>query len=381
MPRAVMYNKNTPVADIEIDNCEVKKIHDCMNVPYLPISLQKEPPSPQTLTEWLEKRRIPKSREGLKQAREKFPGFEAYRHMFSLGDQYWFRYSTEETWESLNFFTNRYSEDVGRLFFTPWEVELDTAFTETPDLMTNGALRKRWKQDADGTSWLIKAGSRRLNQEPISEVLATMLLKRLDVIPFVEYELVVEGMRLCSKCKNFVTAETEFVPAIHVYQTKLRKKGETVYTHLLRMCDLYEVDGAKDFIDCMIAVDRILGNKDRHLGNFGFIRDVNTLKILGFAPLFDSGYAFVQNQGEQRMPVFEEEEGLEALKGLLPHINIDAFLDHKDMFSLIDVYPEISSGEKQVIKEKILHAEKEVTGMTKKMVRGIGKKEKGREAR
>ena len=32
-----------------------------------------------------------------------------------------------------------------------------------------------------------------------------------------------------------------------------------------------------------------LENTDRHYGNFGFIRDVNTLKFIGPAPIFDNG--------------------------------------------------------------------------------------------
>lgn len=373
MPRAVMYNKRTPLADIEIDNCEITKIHDCMSVPHLPINLRREF-SEETLTAWLKKRKIPDGREGLKTARATFPGFETYHNMFSLTDQYWFRYGTNESWDRLNYFTNTYSGDIGRMFFCPWDIELDTVFRESPDLMTNGALRKRWKQAEDGTSYLIKAGSKQLNQEPISEVLATMLLRKLDIIPFVEYELVVEGMRLCSKCRNFVTENTEFVPAIHLFQTELRKRNETVYFHLLRMCDYYEIEGAKQFVDCMIAVDKILGNKDRHLGNFGFIRDVRTLKILGFAPLFDSGYAFVENKGEDRKPLFEEDEIKAAMAFALPRINMDAFMDHQDMFELIDVYPELDHLQREIIKGKILEAENEIRSMKRIRARGIGER-------
>lgn len=372
MPRAVMHNKRTPVLDLEVEDCKVTKIYDCMNVPYLPLNLQREA-TPETLTAWLEKRRIPNGREGLRQARKNFPGFETYRNMFSLTDQYWFKYDPDENWDRLNFFTNRYSDDIGRMFFCPWDVELDTVFRESPDLMTNGALRKRWKQGKDKKSFLIKAGSKQLNQEPISEVLATMLLRKLDVIPFVEYELVVEGMRLCSKCMNFVDENTEFVPAIHLFQTQPRRRNESVYFHLLKMCDLYGIEGAKEFIDCMIAIDRILGNEDRHLGNFGFIRDVKTLKILGFAPLFDCGYAFADNTGEPRTPLFEG-QGEAALMSILPRIDMHSFMDHRDMFELIKVYPEINNQQREVIQGKILHAEEEISRLKRTRTRAVSEK-------
>lgn len=42
--------------------------------------------------------------------------------------------------------------------------------------------------------------------------------------------------------------------------------------------------------------DFILTNTDRHLNNFGVLRDTNTLSFIGMAPIFDSGNAmFWQN--------------------------------------------------------------------------------------
>ena len=41
----------------------------------------------------------------------------------------------------------------------------------------------------------------------------------------------------------------------------------------------------------MNIVDYIIANTDRHYGNFGFIRNVNTLEWEGFAPIFDTGNA------------------------------------------------------------------------------------------
>ena len=291
MERTVMLNKHQLLLVLDMEKGTVQKIVQVIDTDHLPVFLQDNL-TVGTINEWLAKRRIPDTREGLSAMRSDFPGFEQYRCMFSLSDQYWFRYRKEETWEGLNYFTNPYSEDLGRAFFTPWEFERGHIFPSSPDLMTNGALRKRWTREEDGTSFLIKAGSRKLRQEPITEVLASLMLKKLDIIPFVEYELVVEGLRLCSKCRNFVDKDTEFVPASHIYYKEPRKKTDSVYTHLMKMCSCYGVKDAKEYIDAMIAADHILGNDDRHLGNFGFIRDVETAGITGFAPLFDSGSSY-----------------------------------------------------------------------------------------
>ena len=39
----------------------------------------------------------------------------------------------------------------------------------------------------------------------------------------------------------------------------------------------------------MYILDFLIMNKDRHLNNFGIIRDVNTLEWLDVAPIFDNG--------------------------------------------------------------------------------------------
>ena len=37
----------------------------------------------------------------------------------------------------------------------------------------------------------------------------------------------------------------------------------------------------------MLAFDAVIGNMDRHLENFGFLRDADSGEYLGMAPLFD----------------------------------------------------------------------------------------------
>jgi hypothetical protein len=39
----------------------------------------------------------------------------------------------------------------------------------------------------------------------------------------------------------------------------------------------------------MITIDYIIGNTDRHLNNFGFIRNAETLQWISCAPIYDSG--------------------------------------------------------------------------------------------
>ena len=49
------------------------------------------------------------------------------------------------------------------------------------------------------------------------------------------------------------------------------------------------VHNAKLKIDEMLALDFIIGNEDRHRGNFGIIRNADSLEWLKIAPIFDNG--------------------------------------------------------------------------------------------
>ena len=45
----------------------------------------------------------------------------------------------------------------------------------------------------------------------------------------------------------------------------------------------------KDALEDMLVFDAVIGNTDRHLGNFGFLVDAKTNTLTGPAPLFDHG--------------------------------------------------------------------------------------------
>lgn len=382
MATAVMYNKNTPLMRVRIKKKRVSGIIELINPGLLPIILQNgdRPPDITKVNDWIRKRMIPEERIGLKAVRETFKNFRTGgSDMASLSDQYWFQYNEGQRWEEINFFTNAYDENTGRAFFTPWEMEKDQKFGRSPDYSTNGLLKKTWKRQEDGTSRLIKAGSRELHQEPVTEVLASEMLRKLDIVPYVKYSLVIEGMTLCSSCRNFVDENTEFVPASHIFRAKEKDKNVSNYHHLLNMCDVFGVQGAKEFIDNMITADRILGNDDRHLGNFGFLRDANTGNILGFAPIFDSGSAYggkANRQGIQRL--FEEKQVKASIRAAAKRIDYKKMCDHEDMFELIRMYPNIDREQKEYIKVHILNTEKEIGRLMRRSRRQLMDERSGR---
>lgn len=254
---------------------------------------------------WFEKRLISGRRNDLPQKdihwiNEKKPHSSFLPHFFSLTDHYWIRYTKEEEWKDLNFFTNSYNSLMGDTLFSkninnlP---KLQMSF-ESPDMTTNGVLKKRWKRKKD-KNILIKHMSVSYQQEPMNEILVSNLLKKFQTIPFVEYFLYIEGYDLCCACENFVDENTEFIPAWYIYTAVPKDipdnpmdKEASIYSHLMKCINHFRIPDAEDFIDGMIIIDKQTMNFDRHLGNFGFLRDVNTGEFLGPAPLFDFGNAF-----------------------------------------------------------------------------------------
>lgn len=198
----------------------------------------------------------------------------------NLSDQYWFRPAGEGLdWVSVNLFNNPY-ETSGK------------PVGHNPDYSTDGALEKTWRKE-DGVSYLYKSSSAGDEREPFNEYLASALLKRLlDPSEFVEYELVRSRGRWCSKCATMINLDTEFVPAREIVSAFMITEGKDLYRGYASACESLEVEGVRTSLAKMIVADHVMANFDRHLGNFGLIRNAETLDGWRIAPLFDNGAGF-----------------------------------------------------------------------------------------
>lgn len=50
-----------------------------------------------------------------------------------------------------------------------------------------------------------------------------------------------------------------------------------------------------DFMDYQIMTDYLMTNTDRHMNNIAIMRNPDTLELLGFAPIYDSGNSMFYN--------------------------------------------------------------------------------------
>ena len=391
-----LCNKDKKVLKIVIDKDKIIKIigRHRDNQKYLPMFLQNGNLSLENLQTWFRKRMIPSERENRSYVMENSKDLlNTYRNFFSLSDQYWLKYDKRETWEKLNFFDNPYCEEVGKAFFGIWEVnkekirthagkgELDrgldasSLISFSPDLTTNGILIKKWKKE-DGISYLYKGAGLQIDQEPLSEVLASMILKQLNLLDIVEYSLVIESMQLCSKCRNFITRDTEFVPASHVMKPFIPNEGEDLMNFFIRSCNELKIKGAEEYIKKMIYCDYVIGNTDRHLGNFGFIRDANTAEIIGFAPLFDSGSAFQLRSNESPAFVyFSEENKKEAIKYVKKNYKkkLPQKLTCSAMEQMIKTYPTLNNDQRDLLIQLIQKSNGRVKKISEKEISPLSK--------
>lgn len=317
MKKFTLMNKNKKVFDFVYDEEEHFIVNFERNYPenedYAPFGLIKMNEIDKVeFNKWWKNRQIPASRKGLKEVlhnsnvydKDNFDLLDAKAYCLSLSDQYWVKGVNEEiSWESINFFDNEFSEDIGKILFNGGKTALNLNLN-TPDMTSNGNYEKRWKI-IDGERYLLKAGSKIYNQEPFNELIATKLYERLlNKDEYVEYSVIFDDDKAISKCKNFITKNTELVPAWKINEYYEFLDDEDKYTHYIRCLNNLDIKDAEALTDKMIVCDYIIANKDRHFNNFGVIRDVNTLKFIGVAPIFDNGCSLWYDENDMYVGEF-----------------------------------------------------------------------------
>lgn len=92
---------------------------------------------------------------------------------------------------------------------------------------------------------------------------------------------------MVSECATFINEDTELIPAYQL--VKHSKNTEDEYNDYIKLLENNGIENVKDKVNKMLLLDVIMANCDRHLNNYGVIRDVNTLKWLDVAPIYDTG--------------------------------------------------------------------------------------------
>ena len=252
--------------------------------------------APEGIRNWLEIRSIPTNRRNAARICREL-GFELgdlealYRVSMglSLNDSYWVvPRGFDGSFDDFNLYDNPFSEAIGALAVSG-EAQARRLTGNTPELTTDGTLRKGWRI-LDRKRVLYKGASDGYDPgEPLSEYLASLVALdlRLDAVA---YGLDEWQGELCSTCENFASKEVSYVPfAVATGFADLAGALWWVKSlgpeQLERFCD-------------MLAFDALVCNTDRHFTNFGVLRDNFTGCPIGLAPIFDNGRSLFPNVAE-----------------------------------------------------------------------------------
>lgn len=155
-------------------------------------------------------------------------------------------------------------EEISPYYKQFWKGDNEYIGGAVPTLYTNGYLLKEWVS----SGFLYKYGE--------------------------ETKKEVECYRLCRACEISSTKAITMNDGIMVsnitdYNTMLEQadmSGRVNNPTEYDIIDLFGIFGLQ-----MLVIDAIVGNGDRHTGNFGWLRDANTGLYLSMAPLYDFDHA------------------------------------------------------------------------------------------
>ncbi len=291
-----LMHKDTPIAKIEIDEGGmIKKLVEVINAEHFPFGTapKRNRLDSTGLRRWWDNRRIPISRDDIGNLTNTSIPANATTHSLllickglSLSDCYWIRQEgSKETFNDVSFFENGFSLDLGDVLFGNTHKKHPSFMS--PDATSEGNLKKRWKI-INGKRVLLKSGTPPFKYEVFNEVIASAVLAHLN-IPHVEYRIVNDENDIYCACDDFVNYSQDFVTAYMIYASGGKKNDESLYGFFVRRYKELGIEEPEIALNQMLLVDYILGNEDRHLNNFGILRDAKTLEFVAAAPVFDTG--------------------------------------------------------------------------------------------
>ena len=205
-------------------------------------------------------------------------------HSVTLTDVYWVKgYRERITFDQINLFDHSLSDafvDVslrGRAL-TAQNAQLISASDTAGDVATQGVAPKAWVRRS-GTFYLLKDGD---EKEVDAELLASRIIRCFDVDQVLYEPFVYDGQKV-SASPLMTSKDFSIVPMEHVEIYAANHK-----TDLYALVRRYDLRGY-----CMMNIlDYLVGNIDRHWGNWGFLVDNRTNTPLRLFPLMDFNKAF-----------------------------------------------------------------------------------------
>lgn len=302
--KCILMNKNQKILLIEYNSYNViSQIYEIYNIEYAPLAVfnaskNKSFSLTKAVNDWFRSRGIPSWRKDLEKLLDKL-GVSSSDELLnksyglSLSDQYWLKkINSDVKWEDINFFTNDFEYeaylDASLDSSSKSKISLDKNIFRSPNNTTDGMLQKGWIIE-NGKRVLVKGTYTSNKEEPINEYLASQICKRLD-FDYCNYEVEwFDKTKLISKCNDFINENEELISAYDIYNSEKKPNNINDYEFYIQILEKHNVPNARENMENLFVLDYLMLNNDRHLKNFGVIRNVNTLKWERVAPIFDTG--------------------------------------------------------------------------------------------
>lgn len=297
--RYVLMNKKTQILIFTFDDelGIVTEINEVKNLDYAPYSFRHYKDNiRKALDDWLSSRYGYNSKLNIRLSYAdelKLKQNIVKSYGLSLSDQYWFHNINKNVkWEEINFFQNNfeYKPFISLTFSNNNYSKIDMIYS--PNSTTGGQLDKAWIIDKNKDRCLLKSANTFIMTEPINETLAYEVASILKLSATRYKTEVITDLTtpiLVSKCATFINTNTELIPASQIFKLSKNNTLRKSVNDYINFLEENSVSCAKEKIQKQLLLDILLLNTDRHLNNFGVIRDVNTLKILDVAPNYDCG--------------------------------------------------------------------------------------------
>lgn len=301
----LMHNDDIVVIlSIDIVNGNINKIASMGNYELMPLGGRK---SPDELKKWWARRAVPISQGNIKRILQTQDITTTQSLLvrnlgLSLTDHYWIKpISSNLKWENVNLYENDFKDNLESYRLNESEIDLNNITTFYPGSSLQGELEKKWIIGSDKARYLVKGNYGSSSQQSANEVIASLIHKRQNKYPFVEYKLCELSTEAENKigciCKNFTDIDTEFISAYEVMNSVKKRNDMSDFEHFIWVCSQNGLseDYVRNFLEYQILTDFVITNTDRHYNNFGILRNTKTLRFVDIAPIFDSGNSMFWN--------------------------------------------------------------------------------------
>jgi len=282
----LLMHKDHVVANLNIEPRQKITINEVYDEKRMPIGGQNE----ENLNTWLLTRNLPKSRNNFELITEQIGicdsrDFILFASGSSLTDCYWFAKEEDVannklSWEEVNFHDNSPHSNIGQILFFGDKAVIDGF--ETPDIATNGHLKKFWMKSND--KWYLVKSQEKRKQEVLGEIMAAKIAHMAGINAVNYYYTNIDG-KVCSVCPCVVTNSDgpEMMSISDIMREGVKRRELPLFAS--------EFHAKRDF-ENMFYLDYLICNEDRNDWNLAFLRNPDTLKLIGMSPLFDHGESF-----------------------------------------------------------------------------------------